>query len=53
MNLTELKTPTKPLTEEQQANWDAQLNEDIGAGKLDALFEQALQEFKAGTTEAI
>jgi len=53
MNLIELKPTTKPLTEEQQLAWDAQLNEDVAAGKLDALFEDALQEFTAGTTEAI
>ncbi|HEX9725649.1 MAG TPA: hypothetical protein VGC53_15315 [Vicinamibacteria bacterium] len=35
------------------AAWDRQLEQDIQAGKLDALAEEALQEHAAGKTKAI
>ncbi|SET44527.1 hypothetical protein [Hymenobacter actinosclerus] len=33
-------------------HWDAQINDDIAAGKLDALADEALQEVRAGRTTA-
>ena len=32
--------------------WDSQIEEDIGAGRLDPLAEEALEEFRAGQTKA-
>ena len=36
------------VNELDQQRWDAQLERDIAAGKLDALAEQAIAQFKAG-----
>ena len=35
------------------AQWDAQIERDIGAGKLDALADEAVAEFKAGKTQGL
>ncbi|MCP5539828.1 MAG: hypothetical protein H7A52_06735 [Akkermansiaceae bacterium] len=37
----------------EAAQWDAQIEQDIAAGKLDELAEAAIEEFKAGKTEAL
>jgi hypothetical protein len=35
------------------AKWDAQIEQDICAGKLDALAEEGIREFKAGLTRSL
>lgn len=35
------------------AEWDAQIERDISAGKLDALAEEGIREFKAGATRSL
>jgi hypothetical protein len=35
------------------AEWDAQIERDIHAGKLDQLAEEGIQEFKAGATRSL
>jgi hypothetical protein len=35
------------------AEWDAQIERDICAGKLDALAEEGIREFKAGATRSL
>jgi hypothetical protein len=35
------------------AEWDAQIERDICAGKLDALAEEGIKEFKAGLTRSL
>jgi hypothetical protein len=37
----------------EAAEWDAQIERDISAGKLDALAEEGIREFKAGTTRRL
>ncbi len=34
----------------EAAEWDAQIERDISAGKLDALADEGIKEFKTGTT---
>ncbi|HWG47829.1 MAG TPA: hypothetical protein VN688_34010 [Gemmataceae bacterium] len=36
------------ILELDQQRWDAELEDDIAAGKLDALAEEAIADFKAG-----
>ena len=60
MSITEIKTEIARLPEADLADlarwfeefqaqaWDAQIEQDILAGRLDALAEQANQEFEAG-----
>jgi hypothetical protein len=35
------------------AEWDAQIERDICAGKLDALAEEGIREFKVGATRSL
>ncbi len=35
------------------AQWDAQIEQDIAAGKLDELADAAIKEFEAGKTKAL
>jgi hypothetical protein len=35
------------------AEWDAQIERDICAGKLDSLAEEGIREFKAGLTRSL
>ena len=37
----------------EAAQWDAQIEQDIAAGKLDELANAAIEEFEAGKTKAI
>jgi hypothetical protein len=37
----------------EAAEWDAQIERDIHAGKLDKLAEEGIQEFKAGATRSL
>ncbi len=37
----------------EAAEWDAQIERDICAGKLDALAEEGISEFKAGATRSL
>ncbi len=37
----------------EAAEWDAQIERDICAGKLDALAEEGIKEFKAGSTRIL
>ena len=37
----------------EAAEWDAQIERDICAGKLDALAEEGIREFKAGATRSL
>jgi len=37
----------------EAAQWDAQIEQDIYAGKLDDLADAAIEEFKAGKTKAL
>jgi hypothetical protein len=41
------------LNERAEAEWDAQIEEDARAGRLDALAERALAEHRAGRTEPL
>ena len=41
------------LNERSEADWDAQIEEDARAGRLDALAERALAEHRAGRTEPL
>jgi hypothetical protein len=37
----------------EAAEWDAQIERDISAGKLDALAEEGIKEFTAGGTRSL
>jgi len=37
----------------EAAEWDAQIERDICAGKLDALAEEGISEFEAGATRSL
>jgi hypothetical protein len=37
----------------EAAEWDAQIERDITAGKLDKLASEGIEEFKAGTTRSL
>lgn len=37
----------------EAAQWDAQIEQDIAAGKLDELATAAIEEFEAGKTKAL
>lgn len=37
----------------EAAEWDAQIERDISAGKLDKLAEEGIAEYKAGTTRSL
>jgi len=37
----------------EAAQWDAQVEQDMVAGKLDELADAAIEEFKAGKTKAL
>lgn len=37
----------------EAAEWDAQIERDICAGKLDALADEGIKEFKAGSTRSL
>lgn len=37
----------------EAAEWDSQIERDISAGKLDALADEGIREFKAGTTRSL
>jgi hypothetical protein len=37
----------------EEAEWDAQIERDISAGKLDKLAEEGIAEYKAGTTRSL
>ncbi len=41
------------LAERAEAEWDAQIEEDERAGRLDSLAEKALAEHKAGRTQPV
>ena len=41
------------LAEQADAEWDAQIEQDERAGRLDALAERALAEHKAGRTRPL
>jgi hypothetical protein len=41
------------LAERTEADWDAQIERDARAGKLDALAERALAEHRAGRTRPL
>ncbi len=41
------------MAERDQSRWDMQLEEDIFAGKLDALGEEAIREHRAGRTRPL
>jgi hypothetical protein len=65
MNITELKTAVKELSknelaefakwfnEFQEALWDKQIEQDMKAGKFDALIRQAEQAFSEGKCKEI
>ena len=44
---------TDKLIERREAAWDAQLEVDVAAGSLDALWAQAEQEIEAGETQPL
>ena len=44
----ELSDLRKWFQEFDAANWDRQIEEDVRAGKLDALADEALKSFKSG-----
>jgi hypothetical protein len=35
------------------AQWDAQIESDVAAGKLDAMADEAIAEFRAGKTSSL
>jgi hypothetical protein len=41
------------LNERAEAEWDAQIEQDERAGRLDALTERALAEYRAGRTRPL
>ena len=41
------------LNEKAEADWDAQIEEDARAGRLNGLAEQALAEHRAGRTKPL
>ncbi|MEG3834725.1 MULTISPECIES: hypothetical protein [unclassified Microcoleus] len=65
MNITELKTAVTELSQNelaeflegldefQEALWDKQIEEDMKAGKFDALIRQAEQAFSEGKCKEI
>ena len=44
---------TERLVAQREAAWDQQLEEDVQAGKLDALWASAESEIEAGKTEPL
>ena len=65
MNITEIKTAVRELSQKeraellewldefQEALWDRQIEEDLKAGKFDALILQAEQAFSEGKCKEI
>jgi hypothetical protein len=65
MNITEIKTAVRELSQNeraellewldefQEALWDRQIEEDLKAGKFDALIRQAEQAFSEGKCKKI
>ena len=49
----ELASFRKWFSAYEAAQWDAQIEQDIVAGKLDDLADAAIEEFKAGKTKAL
>jgi hypothetical protein len=43
----------KWFAEYDAAEWDRQLESDVGAGRLDALFHEAQRDHRAGRTKAL
>lgn len=41
------------LNERAEADWDAQIEQDERAGRLDALADRALAEYRAGCTRRV
>jgi hypothetical protein len=41
------------LDERAEAQWDAQIEEDVRTGRLDSLADRALAEHRAGRTRAL
>ncbi len=41
------------LNERSEAEWDAQIDQDERAGRLDALADRALAEYRAGRTRPL
>ena len=41
------------LNEQDEAEWDAQIERDERAGRLDALADRALAEYRAGRTRTL
>jgi hypothetical protein len=41
------------FTSFEAAEWDAQIERDISAGKLDRLAAEGIEEFEAGTTRSL
>jgi hypothetical protein len=50
---SELAELVKWFEEFQAQAWDAQLEQDVKAGRLDALLEQAEQDFEQGRCEPL
>ena len=49
----ELQKFAEWFAELQAQRWDRQIEEDVAAGRLDKLAEEALSEFKAGRTRPL
>lgn len=49
----ELKKFAQWFAELQAERWDKQIEEDVAAGRLNKLAEEALAEFKAGRTRPL
>jgi hypothetical protein len=49
----ELKEFRRWFTEFDAAAWDAQIEADIAAGKLDKLADEAIAEYKSGKARAL
>lgn len=49
----EFKQLSQWLAEINQSRWDEELDRDVAAGKLDALGEEALHEYRAGQTRKL
>ncbi|MFO0930639.1 MAG: hypothetical protein U0736_27015 [Gemmataceae bacterium] len=41
------------LVEQDEAAWDARIERDVSAGRLDALADKALAEYRAGRTQRL
>lgn len=41
------------LAERDQERWDRQLEQDVAAGRLDALTDEAIREHQAGRTQPL